>query len=166
MGSCSRTRRIVRSAGYRIGRRTPWDRTRKRVGLDGVRLHDLRHFQATMLLQAGVAENNISKRIGHRDTATTLDDPSQFLKSADREAADVIGRLLPSRAVEVTTHSDELSAGRPGQRASAFAGGRLNSLVANCDGSSSDRSICRRGNLISAPILIGATGSCPESSIR
>ena len=76
-------------------------------------MHDLRHFQATMLLQAGVAVSNISKRIGHRDTATTLNVYSQFLKSADREAADVIGRLLPSRAAEVTTHSDEPSAADP-----------------------------------------------------
>lgn len=72
-----------------------WDRTRERVGLTGVRLHDLRHFQATMLLQAGVAVANVSKRIGHRDTATTLNVYAQFLESTDREAASIMGNLLP-----------------------------------------------------------------------
>lgn len=44
---------------------------RERAGLDGVRLHDLRHFQATMLLRSGVPVKNMSRRIGHRDAATT-----------------------------------------------------------------------------------------------
>ena len=49
-----------------------WTRLRRSLGLDHVRLHDLRHFQATMLLQSGIPVNDVSERIGHRDAATTL----------------------------------------------------------------------------------------------
>jgi integrase len=72
-----------------------WDTVRGWVGLDHVRLHDLRHFQATKLLQAGVPAANVSKRLGHRDTATTLNVYAQFLETEDRRSADLMGDLFP-----------------------------------------------------------------------
>lgn len=77
---------------------TRWDRLRDRVGLTGVRLHDLRHFQATMLLKAGVPVKNVSKRLGHRDSTTTLNVYAQFLQETDRESAELIGNLLARRS--------------------------------------------------------------------
>lgn len=71
-----------------------WDRVRAKTGLAGVRLHDLRHVQATMLLHAGVPVSNVSKRIGHRDAATTLNVYGHALEEVDRRSADVMGRLL------------------------------------------------------------------------
>ena len=71
-----------------------WARLRKSLGLDHVRLHDLRHFQATMLLQGGIPVKDVSKRIGHRDAATTLNVYAHVLESTDRRSADVIGDLL------------------------------------------------------------------------
>jgi integrase len=71
-----------------------WDRVRREVGLDGVRLHDLRHFQATQLLQAGIAVPTVAKRIGHRDSATTLNVYSHFIEEADAKSADVMARVL------------------------------------------------------------------------
>ena len=73
---------------------TRWDRIRDGLGLAGVRLHDLRHFQATMLLKAGVPVKNVSKRLGHRDSSTTINVYAQFLEETDRESADLIGKLL------------------------------------------------------------------------
>ena len=73
---------------------TKWNRMRPRLGLDGVRLHDLRHLQATTLLRAGVPVKNVSKRLGHRNAATTLNVYAQFLEEADRESADVMGQVL------------------------------------------------------------------------
>ena len=83
-----------------------WDRLRKRTGLTGVRLHDLRHFQATMLLKAGVPVANVSKRIGHRDAATTLNVYAQFLEEVDRKSADIIGDLFggPSQPTPSVEH--------------------------------------------------------------
>ena len=74
-----------------------WTRLRDKIGLAGVRLHDLRHFQATMLLQHGIPVKDVSKRIGHRDAATTLNVYAHVLETTDRRAAELMGSLLPDR---------------------------------------------------------------------
>lgn len=66
----------------------------KQVGCAGVRLHDLRHYVATQLLAAGVDVRTVAGRLGHRNAATTLNVYSHFLPEADREAANVLERLL------------------------------------------------------------------------
>lgn len=66
----------------------------KKFGLQGVRLHDLRHLHATQLLAAGVPVRTVSGRLGHANAATTLNVYAHFLEASDREAADVIGNLL------------------------------------------------------------------------
>ena len=65
-----------------------------RLGLKGVRLHDLRHLHATQLLAAGVPVRTVSGRLGHANAATTLNVYAHFLKASDREAATVMGELL------------------------------------------------------------------------
>jgi len=67
---------------------------RHEVGLDHVRLHDLRHFVATRLLAAGIDVRTVSGRLGHSLTSTTLNVYAAFVPDADREAAEVIGRLV------------------------------------------------------------------------
>ena len=47
-------------------------RIRRSIGLDSVRLHDLRHFTATRLLSEGVPVRTVSGRLGHANAATTL----------------------------------------------------------------------------------------------
>jgi integrase len=71
-----------------------FQRLRERTGLDGVRLHDLRHLHATQLLAAGVPVRTVSGRLGHANAATTLNVYGHFLEASDRQAADVIGGLL------------------------------------------------------------------------
>ena len=58
------------------------------------RLHDLRHYHATQLLAAGVPVTTVSKRLGHSSSAVTLTTYAHWLPEQDREAADVIARLL------------------------------------------------------------------------
>jgi integrase len=65
-----------------------------RLGLEGVRLHDLRHLHATQLLAAGVPVRTVSGRLGHASAATTLNVYAAFVEASDREAADVIAGLL------------------------------------------------------------------------
>ena len=67
-----------------------------RLGLKGVRLHDLRHLHATQLLAAGVPVRTVSGRLGHANAATTLNVYAHFLEASDRDAADVIEGLLQS----------------------------------------------------------------------
>lgn len=74
-------------------------RLRKKVGLDTVRLHDLRHFAATRLLAAGVPVRTVSGRLGHANAATTLGVYAAFVEESDREAAKKLGSLLtPTKA--------------------------------------------------------------------
>lgn len=69
-------------------------RIRKSVGLDSVRLHDLRHFTATRLLAEGVPVRTVSGRLGHANAATTLGVYAHFLAESDRDAAATIGSVL------------------------------------------------------------------------
>lgn len=49
----------------------PWERIRRRVGLEDVRLHDLRHSYASFGAGAGLSLPIIGKILGHRHPATT-----------------------------------------------------------------------------------------------
>jgi integrase len=79
-----------------------WRRLRDHIGIDpAVRLHDLRHFTATRLLDAGVPVKTVSGRLGHARPATTLNVYAHFIPATDRVAADLIGGLLaPNSPVE------------------------------------------------------------------
>ncbi len=69
-------------------------RLAKRAGVPQVRLHDLRHFVATRLLANGVDVRTVAGRLGHRNPSVTLNVYAHFLPEADRDAADLLGRLL------------------------------------------------------------------------
>ena len=57
------------------------------VGLRGVRLHDLRHAHATILLQQGVNPKIVQERLGHSSVSTTLDIYSHVLPGLQEAAA-------------------------------------------------------------------------------
>jgi integrase len=71
-----------------------------KAGLHSVRLHDLRHYVATQLLVAGVDVRTVAGRLGHRNASITLNVYSHFLKDADRQAAEVLAKLLDQDAQE------------------------------------------------------------------
>ncbi len=71
-------------------------RVQAQAGVDGVRLHDLRHYVATQLLAAGVDVRTVAGRLGHRSASTTLNVYSHFLPEADRAASEVLASLLPT----------------------------------------------------------------------
>lgn len=65
-----------------------------RAGMPEVRLHDLRHFVATRLLSNRIDVRTVAGRLGHKNPNVTLSIYSHFLPEADREAAELLGRLL------------------------------------------------------------------------
>ncbi len=73
-------------------------RMRRSIGLDSVRLHDLRHFTATRLLSEGVPVRTVSGRLGHANAATTLGVYAHFVEESDRDAAEKIGSILTPSA--------------------------------------------------------------------
>lgn len=70
-----------------------------RAGLKPIRLHDLRHTHATLLLLAGVHPKIVSERLGHASVAITLDIYSYVLPGM-QEAAAVIFDTMMTKALE------------------------------------------------------------------
>jgi integrase len=60
-----------------------------------VRLHDLRHGQASLMLAAGVPLAVVSKRLGHSSTTITSDTYSHMLEGVGRQAAEAAAALVP-----------------------------------------------------------------------
>ena len=75
-----------------------WARTRKAAGVTSVRLHDLRHWQATQLLDAGVPVPTVAARLGHADGTTTMKIYADRTVRGDEMAAQVVGAALGSVA--------------------------------------------------------------------
>jgi integrase len=49
----------------------PWDAVRRLAGLEGVRIHDLRHSHASMAAASGLSLTIIGELLGHRQASTT-----------------------------------------------------------------------------------------------
>jgi integrase len=66
----------------------------KRASLPRVRLYDLRHTSATLLLLSDVPAKVVSERLGHATITLTMDTYSHVLPTMQRRAADLMGRIL------------------------------------------------------------------------
>jgi len=58
----------------------------KQLGFNGVRLHDLRHTHASLMLQQGVNPKTVAERLGHSSVTITLDTYSHLLPGIQEEA--------------------------------------------------------------------------------
>lgn len=91
-----------RGAGNFVGLQRPWARITEAAGLDGVRIHDLRHTHASVGVAAGLSLPIIGKLLGHTQPQTTAryahlaDDPQQ--QAAARIAGEIAERLGYSQA--------------------------------------------------------------------
>jgi len=65
------------------------------AGLRPIRLHDLRHGQASLMLAAGVPMAVVSKRLGHSSLAITSDTYSHLLEGVGQQAATAAAALVP-----------------------------------------------------------------------
>lgn len=66
----------------------------KKIGLRSIRLHDLRHTHATILILAGTDFKTISHRLGHTDIKITLNRYSHVLKEMDHKASENISNIM------------------------------------------------------------------------
>lgn len=64
-----------------------WERFTARHGLPHIKLHGLRHTNATSLIGAGVNEKVVCERLGHADVSTTLRSYTHVLPTMDADAA-------------------------------------------------------------------------------
>ncbi|ASD23893.1 site-specific integrase [Cryobacterium sp. LW097] len=60
-----------------------WDRLTARLDLNGVRLHDLRHFYASGLIASGCDVVTVQRALGHRSASVTLNTYSHLWPNAD-----------------------------------------------------------------------------------
>ncbi len=65
------------------------------AGMPHLRLHDLRHIHATMLLKAGTHPRIVQERLGHSTIATTLDIYSHTVPGMQKAAAERLDTVLP-----------------------------------------------------------------------
>jgi integrase len=88
------------------------------AGLRPIRLHDLRHGQASLMLAAGVPMPIVSKRLGHSTLTITSDTYLHLLEGVGRDAAQRAANLVPRqpRDTHVTPTAQPGSAEPPEPR--------------------------------------------------
>jgi integrase len=73
-------------------------RAARRVGAQ-IRFQDLRHMSALLLIGAGTDVRAVAGRLGHADASTTLRIYAHAFEARDRQAAELLGALLPGEPV-------------------------------------------------------------------
>ncbi|MDH5616566.1 MAG: tyrosine-type recombinase/integrase, partial [Acidimicrobiia bacterium] len=73
-----------------------FERISARAGVPKIRLHDIRHTHATLLIKAGVPVKVVSERLGHGNPAFTIDTYQHVLPGMQVEAACVFENLIAS----------------------------------------------------------------------
>jgi integrase len=66
----------------------------QRAGLPSIRLYDLRHTSATLLLLADEPAKVVSERLGHSTITLTLGTYSHVLPTTRQGAAEKMGKIL------------------------------------------------------------------------
>ncbi len=71
------------------------------VGIRPIRLHDLRHTHATLLLQAGVNAKIVSERLGHHSVAFTLDTYAHVMPGMQAAAVRQLSDLVAAAGAPI-----------------------------------------------------------------
>ena len=79
----------------------------RRGGLEGFRLHDLRHSHASLMLKEGVHPQVVSERLGHASISITLDTYSHVLPGIQRAAAEAFDKSLADTLPEAQRTTTE-----------------------------------------------------------
>ncbi|MEK4630180.1 MULTISPECIES: site-specific integrase [unclassified Solibacillus] len=74
-----------------------WSKLLKKNQFRYIRLHDLRHTSASLLIAQGVHAKIISERLGHSDISVTMNTYGHAFKSADRAAADKLESIFKNK---------------------------------------------------------------------
>lgn len=77
------------------------------IDLPPIRLHDLRHLQASLLLAGGINPKVVQERLGHTKSAITMDTYSHLMPTLQREAAAVLHNLLGTWETWDATGTDD-----------------------------------------------------------
>lgn len=75
-----------------------WKRFIEAHNLPDIRLHDLRHSNATALIKAGISAKVVQQRLGHADVSITLNTYTHVLPDMDIEAAEKLDSMILKKA--------------------------------------------------------------------
>ena len=81
---------------HRRSLRAAWADLRLRAGIEDVRIHDLRHTAASLMLSAGVPLDHVGQVLGHTQAQTTLR-YAHLSDEASKAATDKLGEVLQFR---------------------------------------------------------------------
>ena len=93
-----------RSLAYQFGRLLD------RAGVQRIRLHDLRHTFASLMVAAGADQKALQQAMGHGSITTTLDLYTHLFAGSQRAGADALGALLDAEASK-SASTDETKGG-------------------------------------------------------
>ncbi len=79
---------------------TWWRRFIESTDVRFIRLHDLRHTSATLMINAGIHAKIISERLGHSKMQFTMDTYGHALEIADKEAAQKIDHVFAKKTAK------------------------------------------------------------------
>ncbi|MFC1907214.1 tyrosine-type recombinase/integrase [Chloroflexota bacterium] len=74
-----------------------WVKLARRIGLKGVRFHDLRHSHASLLLRQNVHPAIVQQRLGHASISTTIDVYSHIMPGLQAAAANGFDEFVRPR---------------------------------------------------------------------
>lgn len=80
-----------------------WERFLANYHLPHIRLHDLRHSNATAMIAAGINAKVVQHRLGHANVSITLNTYTHVLPEMDQEAADKLNQALFANAQPINT---------------------------------------------------------------
>ena len=80
-----------------------WERFVAKQNLPPIRLHDLRHSNATAMIAAGINAKVVQHRLGHANVSITLNTYTHVLPEMDQEAADTLNNALFSSAQPISS---------------------------------------------------------------
>ncbi|MBR5157288.1 MAG: site-specific integrase [Clostridia bacterium] len=72
-----------------------WKKFIKKNNIRDARFHDLRHSNATMMIQEGLPAKTVQSRLGHSDISTTLNVYVHYTETMDENAANIIDAIMP-----------------------------------------------------------------------
>ncbi len=83
------------------------------AGLPHIRVHDLRHTTATVMLEAGIPPKVVQELLGHKTIATTLDTYSHVMPVLHGQAMRVLHTWLGESSPIPRTEVINLNVGTP-----------------------------------------------------
>jgi integrase len=80
----------------------------KAANLPDIRVHDLRHTAATLMMQEGTHPKIVQSRLGHSQISLTMDTYSHVMPDMQNEIADKLDQLLAPAAIEIKENEKAL----------------------------------------------------------